>query len=158
MHAGGRRHFFAGFGQENDVSIKRQVHALQLQKHFQIGGDHRLVVRRSAAVEHAVAFGGREWVNRPVRSIDGNNILVSHDQQRTFFSVALEPRNNAGAARHRFKDFRCDAFALQHALEIVRDFRFIAGRILRVNSYQVSKKMCGFGLCLFGIQRKMPGL
>jgi hypothetical protein len=45
------------------------------------------------AVDHPIALAGGKWVNRPVRAIDGNNILVPHDEQRALFPVALEPRN-----------------------------------------------------------------
>ena len=74
------------------------------------------------------------------------------------FPITLEPRNNTGAARHGFKDFRFDSFALQHAFDIVRDLRLIAGRILSVNSYKIDKKMYRLGLGLRRIQRKAFGL
>ena len=50
------------------------------------------------------------------------------------------------------------SFAPQHAFEIVRDPRLVAGRTLSVNSYKVNKKMYRLGLGLIGIQGGVFGL
>jgi hypothetical protein len=77
---------------------------------------------------------------------------MRHEQQRTLAPVSFQPRHDAGAARDGLEDFSLDAGALQNTLQVMSDLRFVAGRILRVDSNQFCQEPGCFSLRLIGVQ------
>ena len=123
-----------------------------MEEHFKVGGHHGLVVGCAPAVNHPVTLGGGKRIHRPTGAVDRHNVLVAHEQQWTLAAIPFQARHNACAPGHSFKDLRLDAGVVQDTLQVVSDFRFVAGRILGIDSNQFRQEAGCLSLRLIGVE------
>ena len=94
----GRVGLLARFGEEDHVAIERHAAPLEQQHRHQVRGQHRLVVLGAASPDVAVLHHRAERIDRPLLALHADDVGVREDQQRPLRSVALQPRDQVGAA------------------------------------------------------------
>ena len=143
--------------QEDHVAVQRQVGALEQQHHHQRRREVVLVVHRAAAVDVAAIPHGAERRMRPLLRVHIHDVGVAHDQQRPLAAVALDARDDVRPVGLARVDLDRQAFALQHALQVVGGGFLVAGRVAGVELDQRLEVAQRLGLNRFpvGIGRRL---
>src|SRR5258708_1448937 len=90
-------------------------------------------------------MGAEGWKD-PFRRVYFYRVAVTHDEQRSFRTVALQPGNDVGASRVLRGQGDRNALSLQHFLQIIGNASFIPGRICAVDLYQSLEMAQGFAV------------
>ena len=111
--------FFARFGEKDHVAVERDVEPLQRQHRHDSRGQVVLVVDRSTSVDVAAGALGAEWSVLPFRRVDSDGVEVTHDEQRTLSSVALEPRDHVRPIGIGCENLRGNAVVVEDFLDVL---------------------------------------
>ena len=116
---------FVGVRHKNQIAFERNVCALDERKVNQLHRDHLLHIGRAASPDDAVHQIAGERRALPFVRFGGNDIYVSHQQQRRERAVAFQPRDEVAALRRGFQHNRLDAFAFEFRRDVLdaRAFR-----------------------------------
>ena len=126
--------FFARFRQKDHIPIQRDFHALKLEHGHQPRRHAGLVIQRAAPVDIAAFARCGKWRMLPLGGINGDDIRVAHNQHGALLAAAAQTGYEIGALRIERENFRLDAFAIEHAFQIIHYQLFIARRIARVKA------------------------
>jgi hypothetical protein len=110
-----------GSFRNSHVAIESDLRPLQQEHSHQPGRHVVLVVDGAAAVDIAVFAGGAEGWVLPLRRVDGDDVAVTHDEERPLAPVTLQPRHHVRARGIFGEDLRVDPRAAEHVLQIVGD-------------------------------------
>jgi len=71
---------------------------------------------------------------RPLRGIHRDDVGVAHDEERSLAAVPFEASDDVRAIGVERYELRGDAFAIEHALDVLRGATLVAGRVACVDS------------------------
>src|SRR5262245_22766238 len=92
---------FACFKKKNDVTIQRHVQSFEGEGGHQGGNDVVLVIHSTPPIDVAAIASRGKGRECPFCGIYIHYVCMSHDQQRPFPSVALQPPDNIGPVRFK---------------------------------------------------------
>lgn len=119
--------------EEDDVPLQRDLAgaggARQQKDSHQIRREHPLVVDRAAAVQVAILDDATERLDRPVLTLDGDDIHVREKQHGSFGGGAPESPHEDRARGGGLEELRLDSLLREHRLEIPRQRELVARRI-----------------------------
>ena len=113
LHAGEAALLLVGGQCEDHVARERRLLSRQREHRRGEGGGHRLVVTDPAAPEKAVLLRRDERRHRPRLALDGYDVDVREQEERSLRAVALQPRDQVAASRRRLDDLGRHAGLLQ---------------------------------------------
>ena len=126
---GVRGGFFTGFGDKDDVAVKKRTGALEEEHRHHSGGEVGFVVKGAAAVDVASVAGGREGREGPFGGINFDGVGVAHDEEGAFGAVAFEAGDEVGSSGVFGCDGDGDAFGFEDFFDVFDDLCFVAGRV-----------------------------
>ena len=121
------------------TSRARHLIAFEPQENGKFDCDQIFGIERAAPVQKPIANFSAEWVNIPPRGFDGYHIQMRHQQQRRTGSVSAQSRNDVAAPRCGFQNFGFDAVTRQNICNILTRVDFVAGRIDRIDTNQITQ-------------------
>ena len=133
VDAEGAGALLAGFGEEDEVAVQLDIHALEEDEDHEARDHVRLVIARAAGVDDAVLVDGAEGVDGPLVALHAHHVGVAHDQQGLLLAGALDARHQIGSRGVQREQFAGDAVALQDGLYGFGGLRFVARRITSVD-------------------------
>ncbi len=150
------RAFLARLGQEDHVAVERGAGALQHQHQHQAGDQVVLVVHGAAAVDVAARQIRAEWtVIDPLLRVDRDDVGVPHHENRPLLAVALDARDEVGAARVLGEHLVRDALLVEHLLHVLHRARLVARRVAGVDADQRLEMLQGLGFDRLPVDRRL---